>query len=610
MNQKRSNKFDYFTNDKDPVEKKKNTLKRIWYWLKITLYVLVFGLTMTGCVQSFAIKTAGETGAGLELYVRESDIAPRVKGLEVTDSLSVKKSSAKDAEVIKLPTVTNISDENILVSNKDVLEKLRKQTADDQGQYGAYNSLNSAIKLEVNKQGLTNSDIHLVNDRYLFKVDNAKLYKPVTTFKDIYTFAIAEDANKKVLPSPLKTPNENSGTISWASGLAKIDMTFDKLTDENKANALFSRDVIQLVYDNTFANKKWTDIFEGKDPSTFIKENIIDKLKAKQEVNLSFLQKEAILTYHQTLAAQLNEFGYKPSALVSEGAENRYDTITTFEWQVGSKLAYSSVEQKPITSWGESWGLGPFYGLIVYPISYVSQHLRQAFPAMAGWETIFVIIIVVIVIKTFSLIVTFKSIVGQSIQEDLRGKKAQIEAKYKDFANNKMMKARKQQELQKLYKKHNINPLDQFLSIIISMPVFFAMWRVIQCMPEIKSTVWLGLNFSSTSYQSLFAGQWQYLGIIIVALGVQLASQLLPRLLNKKRLKERISIAENDALKKSEKTQKIIMLVFLVITVIFTAGVQVYWIITGLWTVGQTIGIYYLKKSKWWRTKYSQKFKA
>ncbi|ADE19633.1 membrane protein insertase YidC [Mycoplasma crocodyli] len=630
MNQKRSNKFDYFTNDKDPVEKKKSLLKKVWYWLKISLYVLVFGLTITGCVQSIAIKTSGETGAGLELYRNKEDIAPKVKSFLVEEKELIKKDNSKDAEVIKLPTITAISEENILIKNKDILNLLREQTKNNKGEYGAYNSFNSAIRIKKDGKELTGSEIYKDKGRFLFDVSNTKEYQPITTFTNIYTFANAVDVEtQKDAASPLKSDKNDTNKITWVSGISKIDNDFKAYDIANlkneleakekgkkdyviyyKSKALFSRDILQIFYNLTFTDQKWKDLFDNKDPSTFIKENIIDKFKNNQEVRLTYVQKEGILTYHKLLSAQLNELGFAKTLTLGYDASNKYDIDIRHSHVPGAAMPYSNAAQKPITTWSESWGLGPFYGLIVYPISYVSQALRQSLPDLSGWSTIFVIIIVVVIIKAFSLLITFKSIVGQSIQEDLRGKKAQIEAKYKDFGNNKMMKARKQQELQKLYKKNNINPLDQFLSVIVSMPIFFAMWRVIQCMPEIKSTIWLGLNFSSTSYSSLFAGQWQYLGIIVIAVGVQLVSQILPRLLNRRRLKERISIAENEALKKSEKTQRIVMIVFLVITLMFTAGVQVYWIITGLWTIGQTIGIHYLKKSAWWRTKYSKKFKA
>ncbi|WAM09280.1 YidC/Oxa1 family membrane protein insertase [Mycoplasmopsis cynos] len=142
----------------------------------------------------------------------------------------------------------------------------------------------------------------------------------------------------------------------------------------------------------------------------------------------------------------------------------------------------------------------PFYGLLVYPLSVIVQSLRQAMPELNGWGTIFAILIAVIFTRLIVLALSFKSTVMQSVQEGLRSKKAAIEAKYIGLENNKQMKIKKNQEIQALYSKYNINPMDQFANILLSMRyIFFAMWRVIQSIPEIKQTFWLGINFSSVS---------------------------------------------------------------------------------------------------------------
>ncbi|WLP85560.1 YidC/Oxa1 family membrane protein insertase [Mycoplasma seminis] len=83
---------------------------------------------------------------------------------------------------------------------------------------------------------------------------------------------------------------------------------------------------------------------------------------------------------------------------------------------------------------------------------------------------------------------------------------------------------------------------------------------------------------------------------------------LIPKLLNKKKFKRRTTIAEAEALKKSERTQTIMMIVFTVITVMFSAGVQVYWIFGSIWTILQTIVIHYLTQSQWFKRKYMSKY--
>jgi YidC/Oxa1 family membrane protein insertase len=74
----------------------------------------------------------------------------------------------------------------------------------------------------------------------------------------------------------------------------------------------------------------------------------------------------------------------------------------------------------------------------------------------------------------------------------------------------------------------------------------------------------------------LFSGEWQYLFLIILAVIVQAGSQFLPRYLNKKRMNERSNVAEKAAMKKANRTQNIIMVIFIFMAVIFEAGVQIY----------------------------------
>lgn len=147
--------------------------------------------------------------------------------------------------------------------------------------------------------------------------------------------------------------------------------------------------------------------------------------------------------------------------------------------------------------------------------------------------------------------------------------------------------------------------------MIISLPVFIMMWRVIQSLPEFKSTVWLGLSFAETSWRRLFfSGEWQYLGLLVVVAAVQGVAQFLPQILNRKKFKERTSLEEEKALKKANRTQRIMTIVFFFITLIFSAGLQVYWIISGIWTIIQTLSIHKFKKSAYYRRKYLDKHKA
>ncbi len=85
---------------------------------------------------------------------------------------------------------------------------------------------------------------------------------------------------------------------------------------------------------------------------------------------------------------------------------------------------------------------------------------------------------------------------------------------------------------------------------------------------------------------------------MLVAGLVQAISLFTPRLLTKRRDKKRINAQQKAALKKANKTQNIMMVVFIVFAFIFTAGIQIYWIFGGLFTTVQNIVNHFIIKKQ------------
>jgi YidC/Oxa1 family membrane protein insertase len=151
------------------------------------------------------------------------------------------------------------------------------------------------------------------------------------------------------------------------------------------------------------------------------------------------------------------------------------------------------------------------------------------------------------------------------------------------------MDRRKQQETSAMYKKEGISPLGALGGVLITMPIFISMWRIIGGIPHIKSTTWLTMNFAAKSYEMLFAGNLIYLPLMIVAVVLNMLSQLLPRMLTKKRDKRRINALQKQAMKKQNKTQNIMLVVFAIMPLLFSAGLQIYFIFGSLFTLLQNL---------------------
>lgn len=398
--------------------------------------------------------------------------------------------------------------------------------------------------------------------------------------------------------------------------------------DQNLLNSeAFARDYLMSLMSVQFRFGQYRDLYneiskqnitnENYNPtalevfSTFSKTNFESLISSNKKFSLQV--KNAILIYQNEISSVMEQIGFGTRRQVySDEGSNYYET-TKQPFRIvflpdrndkgGIVLGTGSAPQKPITSWGEAWELGPFYGLVVWPLSYIINGMMGGMPTMYGWAGIIAIVIAILLTRVIVTLFTYKSLFASHKQQQLNPKKAKIDAKYEPFKGNREMEQRKRQELAKLYKANNVSMMAPLKAMCISMPIFFAVWRVVQGIPDIKATTWLGIQFSLTSWRELFAGEWQYLPLLLLAAGIQAISQLLPRILNKRRMKERANKAEIAALKKANKTQNIMMIVFIVMSVLFEAGVQIYWIVGGLWQIGQVLAVHHIVKSEWYRTK-------
>ncbi|QSF13515.1 membrane protein insertase YidC [Mycoplasma sp. Mirounga ES2805-ORL] len=680
MKQNRSENFNYFTGQNDPNKNKKTVIKNVWKWIKIVLYLLVFAFTLTGCVQTMVIKSSNYTGSGIEFYTDKKRVSPFVTTFKPSDK-SIQYAETNDGKKDIMSKPIEISENsgfieyevspntNYHVSYKDfkhVLDGIQNQVGEEN--YGAYDSKNSAIQLVDVNDNLVNPNeaIYKKNGKYLFNNYNNRVKNYDSNYKSIYngsynTISIVDPdfLNVKLDNAFIYDSKAKRGFFEKTIVAGKIQYKFVNKSNElythdkkyfiknaslfevnnnyKNSNAIYSRDILEALFEQTFSNKFYLDTMKSIDPkydsldklNLLLKDVIEGKIASLTPKQMFMLNQQQRVLWKYLSKTENNNFLlnkgnsisqlYDPSdhskiAIDKDGKPKFIGLYLPTNNKLGNfdenpNLIYSSDEaQKAITSWGDSWRLGPFFGLFVWPIAKITMLIRQPLPAAAGWTTIFSLIIAVVITRLISLAVTFKSTINQSKMEDLKIKKAKIDAKYLEFQGNKQMKLRQQQEIGQLYKKNGINPFESIVSVLITFPIFIAMWRVIQCVPEFKSTDWLGIAFSATSYKRLLAGEWVYLWILVVSLVTQVLSQLIPRFLAKQsRNKKRMSIEEMQAMKKSNKTQNIIMIVFVFITIMFSAGVQVYWIFTSLWTIGQTIGIHYFKKSNYYRKKYMNK---
>lgn len=263
-----------------------------------------------------------------------------------------------------------------------------------------------------------------------------------------------------------------------------------------------------------------------------------------------------------------------------------------------------------ISSWGQAWAetKSPFYGLFVYPISWLLVNIAHGLSGGTGNTVnpvaiIFAIFLTTLIIKLITLVFTFRAQQNQERMQAVQLKTAEIQAKYK-YSRDPYAKQKMQMELMGIYKKEGINPISSFIPMFLSIPFLTAMFTVVKSTTLLKTTQLGLIKLIETPWSMITQGQWIYLVVVVIYLPIQLVSMLLPMFLNRSR--QKVKTKESKA---ALKKQFIIQTVFIVLFTGFVfgtpSGVGIYWIISGGIQIVQTLGFHYYNKSK--RNRYKRK---
>ncbi len=264
------------------------------------------------------------------------------------------------------------------------------------------------------------------------------------------------------------------------------------------------------------------------------------------------------------------------------------------DWQV-------NIEAK---DWGYAWSKGFLEGLLVYPISWMVDTFAFGMDAsLSGWSQLLALVFVTIIVRLLLMAATFKSTLDQQKMQNLQPQLAKLQEKYPNSNTNQAEKARLGQEQMALYRRNKINPLSQFLVLIIQFPVFICVWSGLQGSAALSSGQILNLRLSDTIRETLFnvsgtwyantSGWWTALILFILMAGVQIMAMLLPRLIAKARSKNVSKMGKNPAANSANKQGRIMMIVMLIFTIfmgfMLPAAMGIYWLIGGLMSMLQTL---------------------
>lgn len=196
-----------------------------------------------------------------------------------------------------------------------------------------------------------------------------------------------------------------------------------------------------------------------------------------------------------------------------------------------------------------------FFTIISKPMFVFLSFLHQ-YLGNWGWA----IVVMTLVIRLVLFPLTYKGMVSMNKLKELAPKIKEIQAKYKGD-NQKI-----QTHMMELYKKHGANPMGGCLPIIMQIPIFFAIYRVLLNTIELKAAPWILWVHDLSVMDPYF--------VLPIAMGVTMY------------LQQRIT-PTNFTDPMQEKIMKFLPLIFTFFFVSFPAGLTLYWFINNLFSMAQ-----------------------
>lgn len=196
-----------------------------------------------------------------------------------------------------------------------------------------------------------------------------------------------------------------------------------------------------------------------------------------------------------------------------------------------------------------------FFTFISKPLFLLLSYLHTLFGNW-GWA----IVVMTMVIRLVLFPLTYKGMVSMNKLKELSPKIKELQAKYK--GDNQKLNA----HMMELYKKHGANPMGGCLPILLQIPVFFAIYRVLQNAIELKAAPWIFWVEDLAVMDPYF--------ILPVAMGATMF------------IHQRIT-PTNFSDPMQEKIMKFLPLIFTFFFVTFPAGLTLYWFVNNLFSIAQ-----------------------
>jgi YidC/Oxa1 family membrane protein insertase len=218
--------------------------------------------------------------------------------------------------------------------------------------------------------------------------------------------------------------------------------------------------------------------------------------------------------------------------------------------------------------WGWFWFIAiPFHSILLWLFSHVGNF------GLA-------IICLTLIVRTFMFPVAQKQFASMASMRAVQPKMQKIQERYKDD------KQKMQQEIMKLYQEEKVNPLAGCLPILLQIPIFFALYKILMLSVEMRHqpfALWIkDLSAPDPFFFGLFPDlalpSFLAIGILPILLGVTMW------------LMQRLNPAPMDEVQKQVFAIMPWFLMFVMAP--FAAGLQLYWVISNIISIAQQKWLY------------------
>jgi YidC/Oxa1 family membrane protein insertase len=194
------------------------------------------------------------------------------------------------------------------------------------------------------------------------------------------------------------------------------------------------------------------------------------------------------------------------------------------------------------------------------------------------------LILVSLAIRLVAFPFTKKTAMQSELIKEAQPELKRLEKKYegKDDQDSYMKKS---QEMAAIYKKYNINPITGCLFALIQIPIFIAFLEAINRVPAIFEEKFLIWQLGTTPLVGVQGGVVSIICYVSLTILVGVTTYFSLKL----------NSTNNPGNEQAEQMNKIMFFMILFMSVFMTSALNIYWIVTNLFTVVQNILV---KKSK------------